>query len=353
MSGRRLALLLLRHAPVVLFVAIFGTFGLLSERFLDLQSFENIVKQASFIGIVAVGLTFVILTGGIDLSVGTNMYLSAVVAGLLMQDHGAPPLVAFAACLGTGLLFGAVNAFMVVRLRMVPFIVTLGTLVAGRGLALLVTESRGVILPSAVLRFGSGDTLGVPNPILVFALVVLVAQVVLTRTTLGRHIYAVGHDARAAAKAGIGVGRTLAAAYLVSGVCAALGGFVSVSQLGIVNPGFGEFTELYAIAAAVLGGASLFGGAGSVFPGTVLGAVLIQMVQSGLVFLRVDIYLQPLVQAAIILVAVLLDSLRNSRLARMGRRTIRVEREDDERPAAKPATSRPGGRRIGSRGMNP
>ena len=323
MNRARATMLLLRLAPLLLFAVIFVGFGLASERFLSLQSFENIVKQASFIGIVAVGLTFVMLTGGIDLSVGTNMYLSAVVAGLLMQEADAPPLVAFAACIATGLAFGAVNALLIVRLRMVPFIVTLGTLVAGRGLALQLTESRGVMLPNAVLQFGSGDVLGVPNPILAFAVVAAAAQVVLSLTPIGRHVYAVGNDARTAEKAGIGVSRTLTVAYLVSGGCAALGGFVSVSQLGIVNAGFGEFAELYAIAAAVLGGTSLFGGVGSVLPGTVLGAVLIQMVQSGLVFLRVDIYLQPLVQAFIIFAAVLLDSLRNAYLGRLRRRTIR------------------------------
>lgn len=325
MTGSRLALAGLRLAPLILFAVIFVGFGLLSERFLQLQSFENIAKQASFIGIVAVGLTFVLLTGGIDLSVGTNMYLSSVVAALLMQEMDVAPPLAFAACLLTGLAFGAVNAFLIVRLGMVPFIVTLGTLVAGRGLALQLTQSRGVMLPNEVLRFGSGETFGMPNPILVFLAVAVAAQIVLSRTPLGRHIYAAGNDARAAGKAGIGVARTLTTAYLVCGTCAALGGFVSVSQLGIVNAGFGEFAELYAIAAAVLGGTSLFGGVGSVLPGTVLGAVLIQMVQSGLVFLRVDIYLQPLVQAAIIFAAVILDSLRNRFLMRLRRRTIRTE----------------------------
>ena len=328
MTRRTLILRLLRLAPVLLFVLVFVGFGSLSDRFLQVQSFANIVKQASFIGIVAVGMTFVMVTGGIDLSVGTNMYLSAVVAGLLMANYDVSPLLAFAACMATGLTFGAINAFMIVWLGMVPFIVTLGTLVAGRGLALLVTQSRGVILPQAVLDFGSGSLLGIPNPILVFMVVAIVAQILLSLTPFGRHVYAVGCDVKAAAKAGLGVGRVLVSVYLISGACAALCGFVSVSQLGIVNPGFGEFAELLAIAAAVLGGTSLFGGVGSVLPGTVLGAVLIQMVQSGLVFLRVDIYLQPLVQAFIIFVAVFLDSLRNTFIARLGRRTIRVEPED-------------------------
>lgn len=325
MTGQRATVLGLKLTPFILFAVIFVGFGLASERFLSVQSFENIVKQASFIGIVAIGLTFVMLTGGIDLSVGTNMYVSTVVAGLLMAEHDLSPWLAFAACVGTGVAFGAVNAFLIVRLGMVPFIVTLGTLVAGRGLGLQLTESRGVMLPNEMLRFGSGDTFGVPNPILVFLLVAVVAQVILSSTPVGRHIYAVGADDKAAAKAGVNKGRTLAAAYLICGGCAGLGGFVAVSQLGIVNAGFGEFAELLAIAAAVLGGTSLFGGVGSVLPGSVLGAVLIQMVQSGLVFLRVDIYLQPIVQAAIIFVAVLLDAVRASILGRMGRRAIRVE----------------------------
>lgn len=325
MVSKSIQVLVLRHAPILLFILIFLIFGSLSDRFSELRSFENIVKQASFIGIVAIGMTFVMLTGGIDLSVGTNMYFSAVVAGLLMQDYGASPTVALLACLASGLAFGAVNAVLIVWLRMVPFIATLGTLVAGRGLALLLTDSRGVMLPSEVLSFGAGRTLGLPNPIVVFLVVAVIGQAVLKLTPVGRHIYAVGHDDAAARRAGIGVGRTLVSAYLICGTLAALGGFVSVTQLGIVNAGFGEFAELLAIAAAVLGGASLFGGVGSVLPGTVLGAVLIQMVQSGLVFLRVDIYLQPLIQAAIIFAAVLLDALRNRRLRDLNRRKIRAE----------------------------
>ncbi len=328
LTGKSLSIIVLKNVPILLFVVVFLTFGMLSDRFLELKSFENIIKQASFIGIVAIGMTIVMLTGGIDLSVGTNMYLSSVVAGLLMQNYDVSTGTALLACLATGLSFGAVNAFMIVRLRMVPFIVTLGTLVAGRGLALLITESRGVILPNELLQFGAGRTFGIPNPILLFLLVAVLAQVFLKRTPTGRHIYAFGYDAKSAKQAGIKVGQTEASAYLLCGMLAALGGFVSVSQLGIVNAGFGEFAELYAIAAAVLGGASLFGGVGSVLPGTVLGAVLIQMVQSGLVFLRIDIYIQPLVQAAIIFLAIALDSMRNKKLIELGQRKIRIEEEE-------------------------
>jgi ribose transport system permease protein len=136
----------------------------------------------------------------------------------------------------------------------------------------------------------------------------------------------VGNDSEAAKKAGLNVGRVIGTVYIVSGLMAALGGFVSVAQQGVVHPGFGEGYEFNAIAATVLGGTSLFGGVGSVFPGTVLGAVLIQMIQTGLIFTKVDLYLQPLITAAIIFFAVLLDAFRNVQLQKMRRRNIRVEK---------------------------
>lgn len=316
----------LRYTPLILFAVIFLTFGLLSPRFLSYQSFENIVKQASYIGIVAVGMTFVLLTAGIDLSVGSNMYLSAVVAGLLIKHHGLPVTLALVVCLAVGLLFGLVNALAVTKLRILPFVATLGTLWIGRGLGLWLTKSALVEYPESVTRIGSQRLLGVvPLPVAVFLAVVVCVAVLLRWTTLGRQFYAVGNDIEAAKKAGIDTARVRGAAFVICGVLAALGGFISVSQLGIVNAGFGEGREFDAIAAAVLGGTSLFGGIGSVFPGTLLGAVLIQMVTIGLVSAQVDLYLQPLVQAGIIFLAVLLDSIRTRRLAWLGRRHIRVE----------------------------
>ena len=318
--------LLLRNAPVILFVVVFVVFGVLSPRFFAYQNIENIVKQASYIGIVAVGITFVLLTAGIDLSVGSNMYLSAVVAGLLIKNFGAPVWVALLACLAVGFVFGAFNAFAVTKLKIIPFVVTLSTLVAGRGLALLLTKSRAVGFPEEVIRIGSVRLFGiVPLPIVIFAVVVFCAYIFLDRTQLGRQIYAVGNDIEAAKKAGINTDFVRTVVYMVSGILAALGGFVSVAQLGIINAGFGKDAEFDAIAASVLGGASLFGGIGTVFPGTVLGSVLIQMVSTGLVFTQVDLYLQPLIAAAIMFIAVFLDSFRSGKLEILRRRNIRIE----------------------------
>ncbi len=324
-AAARARALLLGHLPLVLLAAVFLAFGLLAPRFLAWGNLENVVKQASYVGVVAAGVTLVLLTGGIDLSVGSNMYVSAAVAGLLMA-RGAGVAPAVLAALSVGLLFGALHAVAVARLGVLPFVATLATLVAGRGVGLALTGSRAVPFPDEVLRLGSARVLGlVPAPIAVFALVVLLAHLFLERTRLGRQVYAVGHDREAARRAGVPVGRVLAAAYLLCGLLAALGGVVSVAQLGTLNAGFGEGDEFDAIAAAVLGGASLFGGRGRVFPGTVLGAVLVQTVVTGLVFTQVDLYLQPLVVAGVIFAAVLMDGARTRQAARRARRAIRAE----------------------------
>lgn len=319
-------MLALNNAPFVLFVVLFVGFGLFSERFLQWQNLRDILTQASYIGIVAVGMTFVLLTGGIDLSVGANMYLSAVVAGVLIRDGGVPVPLGLASCLCVGLLFGGMNAFLVTKVKVIPFMATLATMVAGRGLGLFLTKSEPLAFPERVLAIGSVSLFGVvPFPMVIFAAVVLASQLFLSGVPRGRQLYAVGHDREAADKAGIPSDRVLATAYMVCGFLAALGGFVSVAQLGNVNSGFGEFDEFDAIAAAVLGGASLFGGIGTVFPGTVLGVILIQMVAVGLVAVQVNLYAQPMLEAGIIFLAVFLDSLRNRLLARLYRRPIGIE----------------------------
>jgi ribose/xylose/arabinose/galactoside ABC-type transport system permease subunit len=170
-------------------------------------------------------------------------------------------------------------------------------------------------------------------PVVIFGIVAIIGQFILSMTAFGRHVYAVGNDTEAAKKAGIRVGRVSAAVYMISGVTAALGGFIAAAQQGVVIPGLGEGYEFSAIAATVLGGTSLFGGVGTVIPGTVIGAVLIQMIQSGLVFAQVDLYVQPLIMASIIFLSVLLDSFRNMQLQRMRRRNIRVDKGTLEQTA--------------------
>lgn len=326
-TGRtNIAQLLLNNSTIILFVVVFLIFGLSSPKLFEgntlVESLLNIVKQASFTGIIAVGMTFVLLTAGIDLSVGSNMYLSSVVAGLLMRYQGFDVIPALIAALLVGTFFGAFNAFCIVKLRIVPFMVTLGTLVVGRGIGTALTESKQLDFPRQMLDFGLIAPLGIPMPIIVFAVVIVVAFLILTRTPVGRQVYALGNDVEVAKKAGIDADRVTALVYIISGFCAALAGFILIAQIGRLDRSFAEGKEFDAIAAAVLGGTSLFGGVGNVL-GTVVGALLIQMVQYMLQFNNVNLYIQPMVRAAIIFIAVFFDSLRESNLARLKRRFIR------------------------------
>ena len=301
---------LLELAPLLLFGAVLAFFGLISRRFLDPSNLVNIVAQASSTGIVAVGMTFVLLTAGVDLSVGAIMFVAAAVAGKMMLAGVALPL-ALAAMLVIGLAVGAINAFFITRIRVVAFIVTLSTLFIGRGLGLWITETRAMNLPESFLQLGSTRFLGVPFPVWLFASVVVIGHLVLTHTPFGRQVFAVGYDVRAARKAGVRAERILAAVYLISGLCAAVGAVVTLGQLGAVSPKFGQQKEFTAIAAAVLGGTSLFGGRGNVLPGTLVGALLIQAIENGLVIVNADPYLYPIITSAVIFLAVWLESLRN------------------------------------------
>jgi ribose/xylose/arabinose/galactoside ABC-type transport system permease subunit len=331
---------LLNNSTLVLFISVFVIFGISSPRapiefggltaefprFWLPENIFNMIKQAAvFAGIIGVGMTFVLLTAGIDLSVGSNMYLSVVCAGLLMRSAlGLDIVPALIVSLAVGTLFGAVNAFCIIRLRIIPFMTTLGTLVIGRGLGTFLTDSQQIDFPERMNAFGQMLVLGfIPMPIVVFVLVVAAAWYILNHTPFGRQVYAVGNDIEAAKKAGIDTDRTLAMVYIISGFCAGLAGFVLASQLGgRVDRSFGETREFDAIAAAVLGGTSLFGGVGNVF-GTVIGAVLIQMVGTGLQFNLVNLYLQPMARALVIFLAIFFDSLREANMKKLKRRFIR------------------------------
>ena len=301
---------LLNYATPILFALIVLTFSLLSPQFFSGQNLLNILVQASSLGIIATGMTFVLLTAGIDLSVGSIMFLAGVVSAQMVVS-GQPLWLAGSVVLLVGLVFGLVNAVLVFKVKIVPFIVTLATFYVGRGLGLFLSETRAINLPESFLQIGAARLLGIPFPVLVLAGVVLMAHGVLTYTAFGRHIYAVGHSAEKARKAGLPVNRILLSVYLISGFCAALGGLVAIAQLGAVSPTFGYQSEFVAIAAAVLGGASLFGGKGTVFPGTLVGAVFIQALQSGLVIVNANPYLYPLITGGVIFLIVMIDSLRH------------------------------------------
>lgn len=303
---------LIRSATWIIFGLVLIIFGILAPQFFTLRNLVNILVQSASLGIIATGMTFVLLTAGIDLSVGSVMFLVGVISGK-MALSGYPIGLAVLLMLLAGVLFGLVNAFFIARIRIIPFIVTLATFYIGRGLGLYLSQTRAINLPESFLQIGAARVLGVPFPVLILLLVVLGGHLVLKYTLFGRQLYALGNDREKAKKAGIPVEKDLLAVYLICGGCAALGGLVALAQLGAVSPTFGYQSEFTAIAAAVLGGTSLFGGKGSILPGTLLGAIFIQSLQSGLVMVNTNPYLYPLVTGGIIFLIVLTDSLRHLR----------------------------------------
>ncbi|MEM9327655.1 MAG: ABC transporter permease [Bacteroidota bacterium] len=301
-----------RQGIIGLWLLLILGFSLASESFFTAQNLVNILIQASTLTIIAVGMTFVLLSAGIDLSFGSIMFLAGVAAGML-TTRGVGLGVAVPTILIIGLLFGLLNGLLIVRLRLIPFIVTLATFYMGRGLGLLLSDTRAINLPEAILQIGSSRILGVPVPVWIMILVVLIGHLILSRTVFGRYIYAVGHSKEKAAKAGLPVNRILIGTYAMGGLCAGVGGLVAIAQLGAVSPSFGLQSEFLAIAAAVLGGTSLFGGKGGIFPGTVVGAFTMQTIQNGLVIVNADPYLHQLVTGAVIFLIVWVDSRQNAK----------------------------------------
>lgn len=321
----RVLLLLLQLSPLILFAVVVVVFGLAAERFFSLDTLNNVIIQAAHIAIIAIGMTFVLLTAGIDLSVGAIMYVVVAIVTLYLGD--LPLWQSFPIGVAIGIAMGCINGFFIVVIRVAPFITTLATLFIGRGIALFMTDTAMVFANDDVLTLGQTDWLGLRSSIWLVAIVFVLAAVVLRTTPFGRQVYAVGQDPVAATKAGLKVPLILFSVYAISGACAALGGLVSLTQVAAASSTFGFQKEFPVIAAAVLGGTSLFGGRGTVI-GTAFGALLIQTVESGLVMSNTDPYAYPLVIAGIIFLAVLVDAQRTRIAARLNRRKIRIDEPD-------------------------
>ena len=267
-------------------------------------------------------MTFVLLTGGIDLSVRSVMYLGPLIAGVAMKAFGLGVAEGLIIAVAVGILAGSINAIFIVWLRVIPFIVTLATLFLFRGFGTWLTSSQQFDFAENMRTFGLSYVAGIPTPILFLAGVAVIAYLILARTTFGRQIYAIGNDREAARKAGIKVTSVEARVYILSSAWAAMAGFILIAQIGRLDAGFGEGREFDVVAVAVLGGASLFGGVGTAV-GAVVGATLIQTVKLGLVFSGVNLYLQPMMQGLIIFIAVLMDGAREHRVQLDRKRNIR------------------------------
>lgn len=282
----------------------------LSDRFLTGANIFNILRQTSINAVIAAGMTFVILTGGIDLSVGANFAFSGAVAAWMIAS-GQPAIVAVIAALIVGMLIGVANGFIVSKGKLQPFIVTLATMTIFRGATLVFTQGKPIgagyeANAEAFSAIGSGYTLGIPNPILIMILVFGVCYFILKRTTIGRYVYAIGGNEEATKLSGVNVSRVKLFVYGISGFLAALAGVIITARLSSAQPTAGTGYELDAIAAVVLGGTSLAGGVGSVL-GTVVGALIIGILNNALNLLNVSSYYQLLAKGLVILIAVLLD----------------------------------------------
>jgi len=301
------------------FLGVVCLFASLTDRFLDLRNFVNILEQTVPVAILAIGMTFVLLTAGIDLAAGSTMYLSVVLFGYLTPE--ATPLVGFLVATATGAVVGLAHGTWVAWLRVPPFIVTLATLHIIRGVGRAVTQAQGVPATERMSELSRTALFGIPWAIWILIGVAIVSWVFLKKTGYGRQVYAIGEDPGAAMKAGLPVQPLLLFVYTACGLCAGIVGFISVAQQGTAQPTFGVEMEFAAIAAAVLGGTSLFGGRGGVL-GTLLGALLIKTLQNGLNIVDADPYIYPLVTGGFIFIAVLLDSSRNRLIQHFNRRII-------------------------------
>src|SRR6478752_2317244 len=287
-------------------LAIVIVFAVLSPNFLSKANLLNILQQSSINACVALGMTLVIITGGIDLSVGPTAAIAAVVAAVLMAA-GAPIVVAIPVALLFGVAAGAVNGLLVAYGGLQPFIVTLGTLSLYRALALIYTGGNPIFgIPPAYRALTNSSLLGVPSPVLIVGVLALTVWVVLNKTPLGEYFLAVGGNQEASRIAGVPVAMTKIASYAISGGLAAVAGLILVGRLGAADPTLGNLWELDAIAAAAVGGASLMGGKGSIV-GTLLGAIILGSLRNGLTLLNVQAFYQLLATGIIILVAMLLD----------------------------------------------
>jgi ribose transport system permease protein len=298
----------LRDAGTLLgLLAIVAVFAFLSPNFLTERNLLNILQQSSINACVALGMTLVIITGGIDLSVGPTAAIAAVAAAVLMVTAGAPIVIAIPVALLFGVAAGVFNGALVAYGGLQPFIVTLGTLSLYRATALIYTGGNPIFnIPPEFRALFNASLLGVPSPVVIVAVLALVVWVVLNKTPLGEYFLAVGGNQEASRIAGVPVALTKIAAYGISGGLAATAGLILVGRLGAADPTLGNLWELDAIAAAAIGGASLMGGKGSVV-GTLLGAIILGSLRNGLTLLNVQAFYQLLATGLIILVAMLID----------------------------------------------
>ncbi|RVJ85937.1 ABC transporter permease [Sinorhizobium meliloti] len=309
-SSRLFSSFSVRDAGTLIGLAlIMAVFTLLVPGFLSERNLINILQQSSINACLALGMTLVIISGGIDLSVGPTAAIAAVISATLLVA-GYPVPVAILAGLGIGVLCGGV---LVAYVGLQPFIVTLGTLSTYRAIALIYTGGNPVLgIPTEFRAIFNGSLAGIPSSVIIVAAVALAAWVLLKKTPIGEYLLAVGGNEEAAYVSGVPIALTKVTAYVISGALAALASLILIGRLGAAEPILGNLWELDAIAAAAIGGASLMGGKGSII-GTILGAIILGAMRNGLTLMNVQAFYQLLATGLIILVAMMIDRMTRGR----------------------------------------
>ncbi|MER7078387.1 monosaccharide ABC transporter membrane protein, CUT2 family [Saccharopolyspora kobensis] len=295
-------------------IVVFVVLSIIAPSFLTADNLFNLGSQTSVNAVMAVGVTLVIITGGIDLSVGSVAALSGVIGVLLMAEYGFNPLIGILGGIAVGALAGLVNGLLVSVVGLPPFIATLGMLSVGRGLVLIATGAVAVFgAPESFRLLGQGVINAIPIPVVLIAVVAVLGHLVLTRTRLGRYAYVMGSNMEAARLSGVPVKRYTTLVYVLSGALAGLGGMIAASRINSGQPNFGEGLELDVIAAVVIGGASLFGGRGTVL-GSLIGAFLVAVIRNGAVQLNIGTFYQNVLIGVIIWLAVWWDRYQRRKL---------------------------------------
>lgn len=299
------------------YMLIFIVFGLgvimsvASSNFLTATNLLNVLRQISINGILALGMTVVCLTGGIDLSVGSIVAFSGIVAAGLLRDHGLPTVLVALISIAIGAAMGLYNGYFVAYWNAAPFVVTLSMMTIARGMTYVYSKGRPISnLPTSFLAIGKGSIAGIPAPTIILIIMFILASILLNKLKIGRYIYAVGGNENAAMVSGINVKRVKMFVYVLSGIACGVAAVILTARVSAGLPQAGESYELDAIAATVIGGTSLSGGRGRIW-GTIVGAVLLGIVNNGLDLLNVSSFYQQIVKGLIILGAILIDSKRN------------------------------------------
>lgn len=306
-----LEILAKREAAIfIALIVISAGISLMAPQFLTAKNMYLVSRQISFVAIVALGELFVILTGGIDLSVGSTVGLSGMITGVVLAA-GVHPIFALPIGVLSGMLIGMFNGSVIAYVGITPFIVSLGALSMGRGLSLVLTKGNPIIeMPSSFFFLAQSDLLGIPTPVIIAAIIAGIVHVTLTYTAFGRRIYAIGGNEQATALSGVDVKMIKLKIYAICGLLAGIVGVLLVARFNSAQPATGKGWELDAIASAVIGGTSLSGGVGTVL-GLLIGATVMGVIRNGLVLMQVSAYWQDFIIGGIIVLAAVIDRIKN------------------------------------------